>query len=142
MYVLLNYGEISLRSKRFQSSYCAKGRAGAKKKKKNDGRGRGRGEEETFFSLPLPRHSFFCSRPNFSRRTRAETLATQARRNRIILIQRFIIVAVLIINQLSRRAPIVSLGYLWVFHTNPCKFRNFQTVVKYFLKNYGAQISF
>ena len=28
--------------------------------------------------LPLPRHSFSCSRPNFSRRTRAETLATQA----------------------------------------------------------------
>ena len=137
MYVLLNYGEIILRSKRFQSSYCAKGRVACSKrsdsgercevkiaiksrgglrtaphylnawnrlkvereqKKKNDGRGRGRGEEETFFSLPLPRHSFFCSRPNFSRRTRAETLATQARRNRIILIQRFIIVAVLIIN--------------------------------------------
>ena len=37
----------SVRSKLFQSSYCAKGR-------------------------------FFCSRPNFSRRTRAETLDTQA----------------------------------------------------------------
>ena len=33
----------SLRSKRFQSSYCAKVRAGAKKK---GGRGRRRGEEE------------------------------------------------------------------------------------------------
>ena len=33
----------------------------------------------SFFPLPLPRHSFyFCSRPNFSRRTHAETLATQA----------------------------------------------------------------
>ena len=33
----------------------------------------------SFFPLPLPRHSFyFCSRPSFSRRTRAETLATQA----------------------------------------------------------------
>ena len=33
----------------------------------------------SFFPLPLPRHSFyFCSRPNFSRGTRAETLATQA----------------------------------------------------------------
>ena len=28
------------------------------------------------------------------------------------------------------------------FHTNPCKFRNFQTAVKYFLKLYGSQISF
>ena len=33
----------------------------------------------SFFPLPLPRHSFFFfSRSNFSRRTRAETLATQA----------------------------------------------------------------
>ena len=29
-----------------------------------------------------------------------------------------------------------------VFHTNLCKFLNFQTVVKYFLKHYLAQISF
>ena len=39
----------SLRSKRFQSSYCAKVRAGAKK---NGGRGRGRGEEETLARKP------------------------------------------------------------------------------------------
>ena len=39
----------SLRSKRFQSSYCAKVRAGAKKK---GGRGRGRGEEETLARKP------------------------------------------------------------------------------------------
>ena len=42
----------NLRSKRFQSSYCAKVRAEAKKKS-----WRGRGKEET--PLPLPRHSFF-----------------------------------------------------------------------------------
>ena len=47
----------SLRSKRFQSSYSAKGGAGAKKN------GRGKGEEETLARKPL--HSFFCSRPNF-----------------------------------------------------------------------------
>ena len=36
----------------------------------------GEGRRGSFFPLPLPRHSFFfCSR---SRRTRAETLATQA----------------------------------------------------------------
>ena len=36
----------------------------------------GEGRKDSFFPLPLPRHSFFfCSR---SRRTRAETLATQA----------------------------------------------------------------
>ena len=40
----------SLRSKRFQSSYCAKVRAGAKKNP---------------LPLPLPCHSFFCPRPNF-----------------------------------------------------------------------------
>ena len=40
---------ISLHSKRFQSSYCAKVRAGAKKK---GGRGRERGEEETLARKP------------------------------------------------------------------------------------------
>ena len=40
---------ISLCSKRFQSSYCAKVRAGAKKK---GGKGRGRGEEETLARKP------------------------------------------------------------------------------------------
>ena len=36
---------------------------------------------QAFLSSPSPSPSFlfFCSRPNFSRRTRAETLATQAR---------------------------------------------------------------
>ena len=34
-------------------------------------------------------------------------------------------------------------SHAWiVFHTIPCKFRNFQTVVKYFLTHYGAQIFF
>ena len=39
----------SLRSKRFQSSYSAKVRAGAKRKK---WKGRGRGEEETLAGKP------------------------------------------------------------------------------------------
>ena len=39
---------FSLRSKHFQSSHCAKVRAGAKK----SGRGRGRGEEETLTHKP------------------------------------------------------------------------------------------
>ena len=64
--------QSSLRSKRFQSSYCAK--VGADQKK--GWRGRGRGEEET---LPLPRHPFFfCSCPSFLDEPREETLATQA----------------------------------------------------------------
>ena len=55
----------SLRSKRFQSSYCAKVRAEAKK--------------GSFVPLPLPRHSFFfCSRLSFLDEPREETLATQA----------------------------------------------------------------
>ena len=41
---------VSLRTKRFQSSYCPKVRAEAKKKK--GGRGRGRGEEETLARKP------------------------------------------------------------------------------------------
>ena len=49
----LNLKQLSLRSKRFQSSYCAKVRAEAKKRLKGEGR---RG---SFFPLPLPRHSFF-----------------------------------------------------------------------------------
>ena len=61
-------GFTSLRSKRFQSSYCAKVRAEAKKKRLN------------FFPLPLPRHSFFfCSCPSFLDEPREETLATQAK---------------------------------------------------------------
>ena len=57
MFLLISSGHIgapkrytnSLRSKRFQSSYCAKVRAGAKKK---GVRGRGRGEEETLARKP------------------------------------------------------------------------------------------
>ena len=65
---------ISLRSKRFQSSYCVKVRAGAKKKSwKGEGRG-----EVSFSPLPLPRHSFvFLLSSQLSRRTHAETLAMQ-----------------------------------------------------------------
>ena len=70
-------GNNSLRSKRFQSSYCAKVRAGAKKKK--NGRGRGRGEEETSFPSPSPVTPFFLLSSQLPRRTRAATLATQAR---------------------------------------------------------------
>ena len=54
---------VSLRSKRFQSSYSAKFGAGAKKKMEGGG-GRGR-EESSFTPLPLPLHSFFCSRSSF-----------------------------------------------------------------------------
>ena len=43
------YKQDSLHSKRFQSSYCAKVRAEAKKK---GGRGRGKGEEETLARKP------------------------------------------------------------------------------------------
>ena len=50
-----SYSAASLLSKRFQSSYCAKVRAEAKKRLKGEGEGR-RG---SFFPLPLPRHSFF-----------------------------------------------------------------------------------
>ena len=48
----------SLRSKRFQSSHCAKVRAGAKKRWKGEGEGR----KVSFFPLPVPRH--FCFRPD------------------------------------------------------------------------------
>ena len=65
----------SLRNKRFQSSYCAKVRAEAKKRLK----GKGEGRRGSFFPLPLPRHSFFfCSCPSFLDEPREETLATQA----------------------------------------------------------------
>ena len=70
--------EHSLRSKRFHSSYSAKVEAGAKKK---NGRGRGKGEEVPSLPSPLPLHSFFLLSSPFSRRTRAEPLATQATRN-------------------------------------------------------------
>ena len=63
----------SLLSKRFQSSYGAKVRAGAKNKKVEGGGGR----EKRNPPPPLS-FLFFCSRPNFSRRTGAETLAMQA----------------------------------------------------------------
>ena len=53
----------SLRSKRFQSSYCAKVRAEAKKRLK---------------APPSPSFMFFCSCPSFLDEPREETLATQA----------------------------------------------------------------
>ena len=65
---------LSLRSKRFQSSYCAKVRAEVIKKR---WKGKGEGKGETF---PSPPSSFlFLLFSQVSRRTRAETLATQAR---------------------------------------------------------------
>ena len=66
----------SLRSKRFQSSYCAKVRAGAKKKKVEGGGG---GEKRFLHSPPPPpSFLFFLLSSQLSRRTREETLATQA----------------------------------------------------------------
>ena len=63
----------SLRSKRFQSSYSAKFGAGAKKKWK------GGGEREEFLHSPPPPPSFlFLLSFQFSLRTRAEPLTTQA----------------------------------------------------------------
>ena len=61
VHVLVTCTQLSLRSKRFQSSYSAKFGAGAKKKWKGEGEGR-RG---SFTPLPLPLHSFFCSRSSF-----------------------------------------------------------------------------
>ena len=55
----------SLGSKRFQSSYCAKVTAEAKKRLK----GQGEGRRGSFFPLPLPRHSFFLLLFQLSRRT-------------------------------------------------------------------------
>ena len=63
----------SLRSKRFQSSYSAKFGAGAKKKWKGEGEGRG--------GNPPPSFLFLLSF-QFSRRTRAEPLATQANKDK------------------------------------------------------------
>ena len=64
---------VSLRSKRFQSSYSAKFGAGAKKKN-----GRGRNRLAWFLhSPPLPPSFLFLLSFQFSRRTRAEPLATQ-----------------------------------------------------------------
>ena len=65
----------SLRSKRFQSSYCAKVRAEAKKKKVEGGGG---GEKRFNLSPPPPPSFLFLLSSQLSRRTRAETLATQA----------------------------------------------------------------
>ena len=68
----------SLRSKRFQSSYCAKVRAEAKKRLKGEGEGRrgnsfskswGLRASGSFIPFPLPRHSFFLLLSQFSWRT-------------------------------------------------------------------------
>ena len=72
MYGDLNLKQLSLRSKCFQSSYCAKVRAEAKK------RLRGRGEEVPSFPSPSPIIHFFCCCPSFLDEPREETLATQA----------------------------------------------------------------
>ena len=65
----------SLRSKRFQSCYCAKVRAGEKKERCLEGGGRGgkrrRGNSVSIFPLPLPRQSFFSALvPIFSTNSR------------------------------------------------------------------------
>ena len=52
---------VSLRSKRFQSSYSAKFGAGAKKKME----GGGTAWHGSFTPLPFLLHSFFCSRSSF-----------------------------------------------------------------------------
>ena len=59
----------TLRSKRFQSSYCAKGRAGAKSKWKDEGEG----EKETFSPLPSPVISFFRVRTGHGKPTTTTT---------------------------------------------------------------------
>ena len=82
--------EVGLRSKRFQSSYCAKVREEAKKRLKGEGEGR-RGnacpQTPRFWKAPLDIHGspsppasliFFCSCPSFLDEPREETLATQA----------------------------------------------------------------
>ena len=75
-FVKTNRKNNSLRSKRFQSSYCAKVRAEAKKKVEGGGGGkkrrRRRREGGSFFPLPLPCHSFsffFLLLSQLSRRT-------------------------------------------------------------------------
>ena len=68
--VVISQLNCFLSSKRFQSSYCAKFRAGAKKKK--IGRGTERGEEETpSLPSPSPVIPFFLLSSQLSRRTRA-----------------------------------------------------------------------
>ena len=70
-----SYQAISLRSKRFQSSYCAKVRAEAKKSLKGEGEGR---SGNLHSPPPPPSFILFCSCPSFLDELREETLATQA----------------------------------------------------------------
>ena len=72
--------ERSLRSKRFQSSYCAK--VGAKATQQI---GRGREEEEGFLFSPPPPRSFlfFALFPTFSTISRGNACYTQAREKRL-----------------------------------------------------------
>ena len=78
----------SLRSKRFQSSYCAKVSNGVIARRfpmellRESLSGSKKKVEGSFIPLPLPRHSFFfCSCPSFLDEPREETLATQAKAN-------------------------------------------------------------
>ena len=74
------YNVGSLRSKRFQSSYCANKLERERKTKrlKREGEGRRGKEEVPSFPSPSPVIPFFLLSSRRSRRTRAETLATQA----------------------------------------------------------------
>ena len=72
----LNLKQLRLRSKRFQSSYCAKVRVEAKKKVEGGG-------DKRFLLSPPPPLSFifFCSCSSFLDEPCEETLDTQARSN-------------------------------------------------------------
>ena len=61
----------SLRSKRLRASYCAK--VGV-----TEGKGEGEKEKPLLIMITLPFHSSFLLSSHLCRRTRAETLTTQA----------------------------------------------------------------
>ena len=85
------YPGYSLRSKRFQSRYCAKVRPEAKKKVEGEGEGR-RGRRR-FLHFPPPPPSFiffFCSCPSFLDEPREETLPTQVTQAIFTLLKRTI----------------------------------------------------
>ena len=82
--LLLFQEKTSLRSKRFQLSYCAKVRAEAKQKVE----GGGGGEKRRFLLSPPPPPSFifFRSCPSFLDEPREETLATQAKKKHMMFV--------------------------------------------------------